>query len=109
MRSRYTAYAVGQVAYLMQTTHPAGPHYQPDLSRWQTELERFCRSTRFAGLTILSTEAGDPDTGWVTFTATLFQGQQDASFTERSLFKRVDGKWLYLSGEFLRGEKVTPG
>ncbi len=101
MRSRYTAYALGQVAYLMQTTHPAGPHYQPDLARWQTELASFCRSTRFAGLTILSVENGEADNGWVTFTATLFQGQKDVSFTERSLFKQVEGRWLYLSGEFL--------
>jgi len=35
----------------------------------------------------------------VTFVAHLSQNQQDASFTEKSYFEKVNGKWLYLNGE----------
>lgn len=35
----------------------------------------------------------------VTFTAHLFQDNKDVSFTEKSRFEKVNGKWLYHSGQ----------
>ena len=73
MRSRYAAYAKGLVAYVQDTTHPFGPHWQSDRAAWAEELAAFCAATRFDGLTIV--DAPDPvgDEATVTFRAELTQ------------------------------------
>ena len=96
MRSRYSAYKLGLVAYIIATTHPDGAHYQADQARWQREIQEFCRSTRFERLQVLSAQ-GDT----VVFRATLFAGKRDVSFTEISLFCQHEGRWKYHSGKIL--------
>ncbi len=94
MRSRFSAYALGLVDYILQTTHADGaPGSREDVLS-------FCENTEFAGLEILD-RSEDGDRGEVTFRATLRQGGRDASFGERSLFFKVDGRWQYHSGERL--------
>ena len=98
MRSRYAAYATSQVDYILDTTHPAGPHFRVDRSEWERDVRDFCRSTTFVSLEVLERgldPAGDP---FVTFRAGLTQGSRDASFVERSLFRMHDGRWKYLDG-----------
>jgi len=97
MRSRFAAYALGAVAYLQHTTDPEGPQFRPDLAAWGVELEHYCARTRFAGLEVKG-HGADGDTGWVEFRATLHQGDDDVSFTERSRFSRRDGRWVYSDG-----------
>ena len=97
MRSRFAAYSLGEVGYIMETTHPDGPHFQADRVRWEEDLRPFLAGTHFRGLKILARSV-DGDEGFVTFRATLTQAGQDASFTERSRFLRARGRWLYHSG-----------
>ncbi|MBN2799248.1 MAG: SEC-C domain-containing protein [Deltaproteobacteria bacterium] len=97
MRSRYAAYAVGDAAYILATTHPAGPQAQADRGRWLEEVRRFSEGTDFVGLTVLSA-GSEGDEGFVSFHAALRQGGRDASFGERSRFLRVEGRWLYWDG-----------
>ena len=96
MRSRYSAYAVGEVDYIMSTTHPASPHFLQDESRWREEIARFCSMTAFMNLEIHE-DKESPMEAHVRFTATLAQGGEDASFTEDSRFLSVEGQWRYLS------------
>jgi SEC-C motif-containing protein len=98
MRSRYTAYAVGDVAYLMATTAPASPWARADRGSWRAELVAWCRDTRFCGLTVHDHDT-QGDTGTVHFSARLTQGDRDLSFSERSRFVRRDGRWWYLDGQ----------
>jgi SEC-C motif-containing protein len=98
MRSRYSAYAIKLVDYIMDSTHSDHPDYQADRDSWRKELNNFSDGTRFDGLKILSFEDSE-DTAYVTFTALLRQGEQDFSFTEKSQFVKKDGRWLYNSGE----------
>ena len=93
MRSRYSAYSLNLVAYIMKTTYPDGPRYNPDPAAWKRDIELFSQNTRFARLQILGAQ-GD----MVTFRATLFEGQQDVSFTEISVFRQHNGHWKYYSG-----------
>lgn len=93
MRSRYSAYALDKPDYIMHTTHPQSPHWQPDRTAWRADLSAFSTGVRFVGLRVLATTENT-----VTFRAILMQGTRDVSFTERSTFERVDGRWLYLSG-----------
>ena len=46
MRSRYSAYALGLVNYIIETTHTENPHYRRDFSSWKKELKVFCKQTR---------------------------------------------------------------
>ena len=94
MRSRYAAYALGLVDYVLDTADPSGPHGGEGQ---RLSVTAFCRDTRFEGLTVLkASQSGD--TGVVAFRAQLTRDGEDVSFGERSTFSRVSGRWLYVSG-----------
>jgi SEC-C motif-containing protein len=98
MRSRYSAYAAGDAAYIVATTHPGSPGWQAGRAAWMEEVAMFVVATRFLGLTVHeAVETGD--TAIVVFTARLEQGGRDATMHERSRFLRGDGRWLYHSAE----------
>ncbi len=96
MRARYTAYATGAVDFIVRTTHPGGPQWRDDVAAWKAELREYCRATTFVGLRVL--EHGveqDADRAYVLFHAELLQDTTPVGFTERSLFVRANGRWLY--------------
>ena len=97
MRSRYTAYVSGNINHIMNTTHPAGDHYQQDQQAWQKEIDVFCTQFSFHGLEVRETKV-QGNQGWVTFHARISQGERDVSFTEKSFFLLENGRWLYHSG-----------
>ncbi|MBS0585697.1 MAG: hypothetical protein JSR76_05285 [Verrucomicrobia bacterium] len=97
MRSRYAAYALCLPAYIIDTTHPQNPHFSHDKIKWLQEISTFSRTTEFRKLDILEVEEGEK-TATVTFKAHLFQKKRDVSFTEKSSFDKVEGRWLYRSG-----------
>lgn len=100
MRSRYAAYALGDTDFIMQTTHPDSPHYLSDTDLWQQQLRTFSQQTQFIGLTVEAHHLeDDAESGTVRFRAILMQGDRDVSFTETSLFKKQDGRWLYLMAQ----------
>jgi len=85
MKSRYSAFAVGDVKYIIKTATNQNDY---------DDLKSFSDSCEFKKLEIL--EYSD-DT--VTFKATIFCDKVDNSFTEKSKFIKVDGFWKYDSGE----------
>lgn len=94
MRSRFTAFALGDVDYLLTTWHPSTRPTDLDL-----DAEVLWRR-----LQIVDTEAGgehDP-TGVVQFRAQYVQGGSRHILHERSRFTRDrDGRWLYVDGDFV--------
>ena len=101
MRSRYSAFAWGEVDYLI-ATHPE-PHLQA--SQRRRELQRSCRQTRWLGLEIIAVSGGGGDLeGTVQFEA-RYQG---GVLRETSLFQRRDGQpegdWLYIRAVDLDAE-----
>lgn len=98
MRARYSAYASGNVEFILATTDPAGPHFEVDAGAWRESVRRFCQGTEFLGLEVFESSAAD-DRGQVAFRVRLTQAGQDASFGERSSFVRREGAWLYHAGE----------
>ena len=98
MRSRYSAFALAEVDYLM-ATHPDS---LTPLGQRRKELRKNCREARWLGLKIKAVEAGGVDDleGTVTFEATFGAGGQRNVMTETSLFQRRDGDrkgdWLYI-------------
>jgi SEC-C motif-containing protein len=91
MRSRYTAFAVGDTPYLLATWHSSS---RPEELEVDADLE-------WRRLVILDREAGGPfDTrGIVEFEAFWRQGDERGSLHERSRFVREDRRWFYLDGE----------
>lgn len=95
MKSRYSAYATGQSAYIIKTTHPSNPDFTADIKTWKQDIESFCDHTEFRGLKILEyTEEGN--TAYVAFEASLSSGL----LKERSRFFFEEGRWLYVNGVF---------
>lgn len=94
MRSRYSAFVAGDVAYLLATWHPST---RPD----ELDLDD---DVQWRRLDVLRTEAGGPfdDTGVVEFAAHHRSRLDPAArgrLHEVSRFARVDGRWLYVDGE----------
>ena len=91
MRSRYSAYALNEQAYLIQTWHPDTRPQTLDLDQ----------SMKWFYLKILSKEAGEAndDCGVVEFEARFRVNGKAHKLKERSEFLKESGRWLYLKGE----------
>ncbi|WP_456392502.1 YchJ family protein [Nitratifractor sp.] len=89
MKSRYSAYAAGEAAYIMATTHPSHPNRQKDPALWKEEILLFCRQTEFLGLEILAYRSRGTE-ATVHFTARLSHG--DLGECSHFLY---EGEWLY--------------
>ena len=94
MRSRYSAFARGEVDYLLATSHPDLVANEGGLEAFRRSLREACRTLRYQGLTVREAHE-DGDTGEVR----VFSKGRDVSFAERSTFLRDDGRWRYLTGE----------
>ena len=94
MRSRYAAYALGKVDYILKTTHPKSVYFEKDRKKWEQAIRQFSQSTEFTRLEIV-----DSGENWVSFIAHRKQGERAFLLKEKSHFEKIDGQWLYLSGE----------
>jgi SEC-C motif-containing protein len=94
MRSRYSAYALGNTDYIISTTHPEHPDVVLPSSKRKKQILLFAQNTHFEGLEILEF-VEMPPSATVTFKAILTQNGQDASFVEKSDFGLISGRWLY--------------
>ncbi len=96
MRARYSAYAVGDVKFLYNSS---GPETRADFDEKNT-LE-WSKNTTWQGLEVLSTERGGPgdDEGVVSFVAHYTSGEQVCEHRETSYFKRIDGDWRFIDGK----------
>lgn len=95
MRSRYSAYALNNPDYIINTTHPKNPHYDLNKRRWKRSIQNFSRSNYFYKLEILEFSQ-DNKTATVTFKAHLIHNGKDNSFIERSAFIKEFNRWFYL-------------
>jgi SEC-C motif-containing protein len=86
MRSRYSAFAVGDPAYLLATWHPTTRPRQLTLDD----------DVRWTGLDVVATAGGSmfESEGTVEFRASHRGGDQH----ERSRFVREGGRWFYVDG-----------
>jgi SEC-C motif domain protein len=92
MKSRYTAYTVHDIEYIMNTHEPArlSEISRDVLSNWAT-------TSKWISLEILKTEKGEKtdSEGIVEFIANYELHGAMHSHHEKSLFKKIDGKWFY--------------
>ena len=88
MRARYSAFAKGDAAYLLKSwsreTRPA-------------RLDAL-EARDWIGLEIEATEDLGINEASVTFTARYRVGEAEGRLRERSVFRREDGRWVYVDG-----------
>lgn len=102
MRSRYAAFAVGAIDYLVATTHPSHADAKEPVEELRESIRRVATAHKYTGLTVLDARE-DGDAGQVLFRARVFLKGKDFSFTELSEFGRDAGRWKYLAGRFVEG------
>lgn len=92
MRSRYTAYVLGDTAYLLATWHQ---------STRPAQLELADQPANWIGLKVIATHAGQAadDAGTVEFIARYKLNGKAQRLHERSRFVRDSGRWYYLDGQ----------
>lgn len=88
MRSRYSAFALGDTDYLLRTWHPTTRPATLELDPAQ----------RWLRLDVLARSGGSPldSTGTVEFVAHYRHGTERDSLHEHSRFVREHGRWLYV-------------
>ncbi|QXJ24213.1 hypothetical protein AGRA3207_005489 [Actinomadura graeca] len=91
MRSRFSAFARRDEAYLLRSWHPATRPERVDVGA----------GPRWVRLEIVRTERGGPgdDKGTVEFRAHYAAGNERGELHEVSRFVRHDGEWVYVRGK----------
>ncbi len=88
MRSRYTAFAIGDLAHLAATWHPGTRPARIDPSP----------GLRWTGLEVIDAHT-DGDRGVVEFRARWRERRDAGELHEHSRFVRQSGRWWYLDGD----------
>jgi SEC-C motif domain protein len=90
MRSRYSAFVLGNEKYLLATWH----------SSTRPASVSFDNRQKWLGLRILDSKVTGVDTAEVEFIARYrIGGASAARLHERSRFARGEGRWLYVDGD----------
>lgn len=96
MRSRYSAYVVGRIDYLLATWHPSTGPGELDLS-----------PVKWIGLDVRNAgEVGDA--GVVEFVARCRVNGKAQRMHEISRFVREGGRWYYIDGQMLGDDETRP-
>lgn len=96
MRSRYTAYTLQNIDYLATTLDAA------ELQSFDRDgTAMWARNSVWMGLEIIQTSAGssDDEEGTVEFRASYKQDGVVHEHHEVSLFRKINGAWLYSGGK----------
>ena len=95
MRSRYSAFAVGDAAYLARS-------WASDARPDQIEL---VPDQRWVGLEVIATSGGGvlAGDGIVEFRAAYERNGRIGALHERSRFEREDGRWVYVGPQQIEG------
>lgn len=96
MRSRFSAYALREIDYLYETTHPdkRDDDFKSEMTAWANRAE-------FTRLEILAKKQGRSldKVGKVEFIAYYRQFGEEKQMHEISRFRRFKGRWHYFDGE----------
>lgn len=97
MRSRYTAYTLCEIDYIVETTVP---NQKEGMSR--KDMEQWAKSTNWDGIDIVSTEAGKggDSQGVVEFIAYHRKAETRHKHHELAKFKKIDNRWYYQDSDF---------
>ncbi len=100
MRSRYSAFCLGKVNYLVETLH-ADKRQLDDVAI----LKQSIKETQWLGLKIIRHKIQNQE-ATVEFVG-FYQDKPIGQLHEKSRFIKQDGKWLYIDGEQLPTIKLA--
>lgn len=100
MRSRYSAFVMGNIAYLIATLHPEKQRADDEIILRQT-----IEQTHWLGLNIISDNTSG-NTATVEFVA-FYQDEPIGQLHERSHFIHENKQWFYVDGEILDPIKLS--
>ncbi len=104
MRSRYAAYVLKEIDYLLDSIHPDSPG---EADRRTTEA--WAQAADWKGIEVVSTEAGgeEDEEGMVEFIAHFEIKGVPQTHHEKARFKRHNKKWLYLDGDEIKAQPIV--
>jgi SEC-C motif-containing protein len=103
MRSRYTAYVLGAIDYVVGTHDPA-TRDQVD----RAGAERWSHEAEWDGLEIQQvTESPDGASATVEFTARYRLQGRPVRHHERAEFRKVDGRWMFHDGVMVKPKPMV--
>ena len=103
MRSRYSAYALGSVDYLYQTSGPkVRKEFDAESSR------KWAESAKWTGIEVVSSEGGgeQDENGVVEFIAHYSVKETAFDHHERAEFAKIDGEWRFIDGKIFGPDPV---
>ncbi len=94
MRSRYSAYTKGYIAYIMQTMKgaPLNDFDEENTLQW-------LQGVTWTGLKVIQTRIKSDKLGFVSFEARYLQQGEPQSICEKSEFHKIDNQWFYVGGK----------
>jgi SEC-C motif domain protein len=104
MRSRYTAFATGNVDYILETHDP---EREGDIDRSGTET--WAKKSEWLGFELIKSENGGPsdDAGVVEFVANYKLNGVTIAHRERAVFRKLPGgRWVFVDGQMVNGPPV---
>jgi SEC-C motif-containing protein len=96
MRSRYTAFVLGEIDYILKT------HHSKTLSEVdRAGIEDWSKNSEWLGLKILETASGSEsdEQGTVTFHVKYRMEGKEHDHREHSLFEKENGEWKFLDAQ----------
>lgn len=97
MRSRYTAFVRGHVAYIQATMKgKAAKNFNPE------ETAAWIKEVTWLGLTVEKYRLKSPRIGVVIFETRYIYQNQEHVLREKSDFQKIGEQWFYVEGKFLR-------
>jgi SEC-C motif domain protein len=94
MRSRYTAYAKGNIAYIKRTMRG-----KPLIGFDEQEAYAWAKQVLWVNLTIVNSRQISDERGYVEFIARFIERGTLNFIEEISEFHRQNGEWFYVDGE----------
>ena len=106
MRSRYSAFVLGKIDYIVETSTE---ETRKELDR--KELEVWANESDWKGLEIVETKEGTGNdlVGTVEFKAKYVASGQSVVHHELSDFKKIENKWYFQDGKILRNSVKRDG
>jgi SEC-C motif domain protein len=100
MCSRYSAFCLGKIHYLIQTLHPDKRQADDE-----TTLAQTIKQAKWLGLKIIAHKSSE-HSATVEFIA-FYQENPTGQLHEKSNFLKENDQWFYVDGEFLEPIKLS--
>lgn len=103
MRSRYSAFATGNVDYILATHDP---DKSSEVDRSGTEA--WAKNSEWLGFELVSAEKGLPgdDAGVIEFVAKYKLKGVTMAHRERAIFRKHRDRWVFVDGQMVNGPPV---